>query len=148
MAKLSYLERLDQTIAELEIKREVNRKLLREEFKMAYESIKPANLIRNAIHQVTGSKELRENIVNYALGMGAGYLTKKVLIRGSKNPVRNIIGNILQFGISNVVSKKSDIIRTAGTGVLKYLFGRTKKVKPGQAEIEEQRFNQSLYMDA
>jgi hypothetical protein len=145
---MNYLETLDETIRKLEMQRDNERMLLKEQFQIAYESIKPANLVRSAIKEVTQSKELRENLLNYAVGMGTGYITKKVVVGKSHNPLRSLLGNVLQFGVSNVISKKSDLIKSAGTGLLKMILGKRKNRKSNPEDLDQERFNEALYMDA
>jgi hypothetical protein len=40
--------------------------------------------------------------------MTTGYLTKKVLLGGTHNPIKRILGTILQFAITNIVTKQSE----------------------------------------
>jgi hypothetical protein len=151
MAKINYAEALDETIKKLEDQQKQEKKLLKEQFNVAYESLKPANLIKSAIKEFTTSGELKDNMVNYAVGMGTGYLSKKAVVGSSHNPFKNILGTIVQYGVSNIVSKKSDLIKSAGNGLLNLLFHK-KKDKPEQKKIdrpatEDEKFNDALYAD-
>ncbi len=148
MASINYTERLDETIRKLELQHADERKLLRQQFNEAYESIKPANLIRTAISDIATSPDLKGNLVNYAIGMGTGYLTRKVVMGATHNPLTKLLGGLLQVGVSNVVSKKSDLIKSAGTGLLKMILSKIGHKKRKEDSSEEQKYNEALYMDA
>jgi hypothetical protein len=44
--------------------------------------------------------------------MATGYLTKKILVRSSHNPFKRILGNVLQFAITNIVAKRTDPLKS------------------------------------
>jgi len=148
MATVNYVEALDEAIRKMENQRDEDRKILRAQFQVAYESVKPGNLVRSAIKEITESTDLRDNLLNYAIGAGTGYLAKKAVVRSSHNPFKNLLGNVLQMGVTNVVSKKSDLIKTVGSALLKALFRKkNKKQENEEQETEEEQFNEALYSD-
>lgn len=79
---------------------------LKEEFHNLLVSLKPANIIKNTIHEVQESTELKHNIFKVALGLGAGYFSRKLVIGKSAGIVKKALGTALQYGITNFVAKK------------------------------------------
>jgi hypothetical protein len=111
---------LRTAIIQLEIKQAEERDLLKGQFLLAYDSIKPINIIKGALNDISSSPYLIDNVIGTALGMATGYLSKKVIIGTSANIFRNIIGSILQFGVTNLVAKHPDGIKSIG----QYIFNR------------------------
>jgi len=69
-------------------------------------SLSASNMLKNALKDVVQSPGLRSNTVNTAIGIGAGFLAKKIYIGGSENIFRKITGSAIQFLITNFVRKK------------------------------------------
>lgn len=121
---------LNETIVLLQNKRAEELKLLKEQFHLTYESLKPINLIKSTFHEVTASPEIKNNILNNAIGLTTGYLSRKVLVGASHNPIKKIFGILLQFAIANVVSKHTDTIKSAGENLLHRIFKNGKEASP------------------
>lgn len=117
---------LDEKILELEAKRDHELYLLKEQFHEAYESIKPVNIIKNAIHEVVTSPDMKNNVAGNALSLGVGFLSKKILVGKSHNPIKRFLGNLFQFAITNVVAKHSDSIISEGSGLLNRYMNHKK----------------------
>ncbi len=126
MNKLSPTEDLNQRISSLQNKKVEDLRIMKEEFHTVYESMKPMNLIKNAIHEISTAPDLKNNLVDGAIGLGTGFLTKKLLIGNSINPIKNIIGNVLEFAIANVVSKHTDSIKSTGINLIQKFLNRKK----------------------
>ncbi|MDP1725230.1 MAG: hypothetical protein Q8M15_00500 [Bacteroidota bacterium] len=100
---------------------------LKEQFHLAVESLKPVNLLKSAFQKVVASPEIKNNLVNDAIGLTTGYLSKKVLVGATHNPIKKLFGVLLQFTIAHVVAKHSDTIKSAGAMLLQR-FMKPKKV--------------------
>lgn len=129
MKKKNETDTLNQTIISLQNKQAQELKSLKEQFHLTYESLKPINLIKNTIAQVTESPEIKNNLVNNAIGLTTGYLSKKVLFGASHNPIKKVLGTLLQFAIANVVSKHSDTIKSTGENLLHRFLKYRKETK-------------------
>lgn len=111
MKKANATDTLNQTIALLENRQKQELKILKEQFEITYESLKPVNLIKGAFKEMSTASDLKGNIINNIIGMSTGYITKKLLLGSSHNPVRRILGTVLQFVITNVVTKHTDTLK-------------------------------------
>lgn len=100
--------------------------LLKKQFHVAYESIKPINLIKSTFHEVTSSPEIKNNLISSAIGLGTGLLSKKLLMGSSHNHIRRALGTLLEFAVTNVVSKHTDGIQTIGGNLLKRFLKHSK----------------------
>lgn len=111
MKKSNETDRLNQAIASLENKQALELSSLKQQFELTYESLKPLNIIKSVFSEMTTSSEIKGNLISNAIGMSTGYLTKKVLLGSSHNPIKKILGTLLQYVITNVVTKHSDNIK-------------------------------------
>lgn len=126
MAKISSDINLQTVIPQLEILKTAEAALLKAELHEAYESMRPINLIKSTMKEVAESPDLHNNMLNTAVGLTTGYISKSLFERVSTNPLRKIMGIALLFGVTNVVTKNPNIVRKMGITVFN-LFNYLKK---------------------
>ncbi len=124
MENKTHIQTLNEKIYFLQNQKAEELKLLKEQFNVVHESIKPINLIKNAFHEMTTSPEIKGNLVDNAIGLTTGFLSKKLIFGTGANPIRNILGNILQSAVSNIVSNHADGIKAKGANLILKLFNR------------------------
>jgi hypothetical protein len=104
---------LKKAIELLEGEQAVKWQRLKEQSYAAYESLKPANLFRSALNDISSSPYLIDNIIGTALGLATGYFSKRLVVGASVNKVRKLFGLVLQFGIANLVTHRAKNLRSA-----------------------------------
>lgn len=124
MKNTSSYARLQNEIELLEDEQAFKRELLKEQINITYESLRPLSIIRSALKNISSSPNLTENVLGSAAGLASGYLSKKIFIGTSGNIIRKLIGLILQFGITNVVSRHPEAIRSFGQFILEHVFSK------------------------
>jgi len=124
MPKITSIIELRESIALLEIKQAEEGAVLKEQFKETYENLKPINLIKNTLHEFTSAPDLKGDLMNVSLSMAAGFLSKKVAIGNSNNPFKQILGTLLQMGVTSIVSKNAEGIKSGTKSILNNLFGK------------------------
>jgi hypothetical protein len=113
MENISTPAGLKEAIQSLEAEKSIQFQEMRANFLLAYESLKPANLIESTMKEIGSSPYLFNNIFNVALGLVAGYLSKKALSIGkSNNKSRKLLGLILQLGVANLVVYAPNAIKS------------------------------------
>ncbi len=112
MQKITTAEELKNTIQQLEYKQALEWVLLKEQFLTTCESLKPLNVIKNTFKEFTTSPDIKNKILDTAIGLATGYLSKALMVGSSHNPLKKIVGAFLQIGISNVVSKNAETIKS------------------------------------
>jgi hypothetical protein len=117
MQKTDLSAGLREAILVLEKRQAAEGKILKDHFLQAYESIKPINLIKNTFKEITESNELKDNIINTSVGLATGFVSKKLFVGRSHNPFKRLLGSVLMFGITNVVSKNTETIKAIGKGL-------------------------------
>jgi len=101
-------------ILQLERKQTEEAKIMKAQFLVAVESIKPINLIKSAFIEATESEDLQDNVINSSIGLSVGYLSKVLFQAGSGSPIRKMIGTALMFGIKKIVAQNPDTVKTLG----------------------------------
>lgn len=132
---------LMEKISLLEIRQAQELSLLREQLHSTYENLKPLNLIKSTLNEVTSSPELKDNLLNNVIGITTGFLSKKILVGATHNPIKRVAGAILEFAVANVVAKHSDTIKALGEVFLRRIFGNRAKTKH---EVLEREINLSI----
>jgi hypothetical protein len=122
MQKITSTAELKNAIQLLEAEHALKGQLLKDQLFLTYESLKPINILRKTLKEITSSKDLIDNIPGTLIGLASGYLSKKIFTGGSGNIFRKLLGAVLQFGITNVVAKNSDIIRSTGLAIFQHFL--------------------------
>lgn len=119
---------LHEKIAALELKKKHHFHAMKQDYHELVESIKPQNIVKNTWNKITNGEdsELRNQILDTAVGLGTGYITKKILFRGSGLKGK-IFGGLLQLVITNLVAKNADSIKNWGLGAFKSLLHKKNK---------------------
>ena len=118
MDKITCAAELRIAIQTLEFERDIQGQILQEQFFVTFESLKPANLIKSTLHEITSSPYLIDNMLGAVMGMVSGYVSKKIAVGTSHSLIRKILGSVLQFGITNVVAQHPDMLKTAGNFII------------------------------
>lgn len=129
MKKIHNAAELKNRILELESQRIVDEQAMKSQFHETYEQFKPANILKNTVKEVTSSPKFRHNLLNIALGIGTGFLSKKLIVGKDAGLVKKTLGTILQFGVTALVARsKSNEEETEHKkgGILKRIFSGVK----------------------
>lgn len=131
MVKQSAVDSLKESIRLLEIRQAEEGEQLREQFKITYESLKPINLIKNSLNDIVNSAEIKNSLFETIVSLVSGYLTQKFIVNSKSNVFVKLLGVLMQFGITNLVSKNAETIRTFITNLIE------KYTTPAEEEIPE-----------
>jgi hypothetical protein len=123
---------LKNAIQLLEADQAVKGELLKEQFKVIYESLRPSNLIKQILQDISSSPFLIDNIFSTGMGIASGFLTNKIFVGKSGSIIRNLLGTVLQFGVTNVVAQHPSAVKSIGEVIMQFLVGRkrTNSKKP------------------
>jgi hypothetical protein len=135
MKKITSVSELRNEISLLEKKKKDDAVLLKKEIHLVFESLKPVNLVKSTFNELTASPEIKGNILNVALGHVTGYLSKKIIVGATRNPLKKLFGAVLQIGVAKIVTKNSEGIKSTGLNFIKKIFNK----KPEQFSAAEEK---------
>ena len=75
------------------------------------DSVSPSAMVKSVLQNVGGSPELRATALDTAIGIGTGFLGRKLYVGGSNNLLKKITGSALQFFLTTLVRNKMPDIR-------------------------------------
>lgn len=113
---------LKMAIERLESQNLMQKNVITEQFNNTVESLKPMNLLKSSFSKVAKAPGLVENIINATVGLGAGFLSKRMLIGKSTGILKKLLGNAIEFGVAGLVTKNSGSIKNSGVGLFNKLF--------------------------
>ena len=110
---------LKAAILQLEQKQFIQKEALVQQFNETYESFKPVNLIKNEFKKITGAigapSDTKNTILKTALGLGVGFLTKKLFfIGGTGGIIKKLFGTVVELGVAKLVAGNADKIVEKG----------------------------------
>lgn len=113
MRNISSTAELLDTIQILEAEQAGHLYHMREKFYITRESLRPVNLIGNSLKGMVTSPNLVNNILGVAVGLFTGYLSRKAMFAGvATNKYRRILGKVLQYGITGIVARSPQVIKS------------------------------------
>src|ERR1035437_8473301 len=124
MKKITSIVELRESILLLEIKQANEGRLLKEQFKTTYESLRPVNLIKNKFNELTTSPDFKGKLLNATLSLAAGYLSRKVVVGATHNPLKQLLGTLLQMGVTGLVSKNADGIKSTAMHLINAVLSK------------------------
>lgn len=128
MKKIHKSAELKDAILELEAKKIVSEEALKRQFHETIEIFKPANIVKNTVSEVSASPQFRHNILNLALGLGAGYISNKIATGKKAGLLARTAGTALQFGVTSLIAKNKANEENVGHkkgSLLKRIFSRS-----------------------
>jgi hypothetical protein len=121
MQAITSTSELKSAIKELELEHDIQAKVLTNQIHLTYESLKPINLIRDTLKDVTSMSYPTDNILGVSIGLVSGYITKKLYIGTSDNPFKKLMGSIVQFGVAH-------ILKSIGQSIFQNIFAKNEKI--------------------
>ncbi len=128
MKKICSAKELKDAIAELEFQKEAQETELQDRMKELYERLRPVNIVKNTL-QDAFSGNSKGGLLNAAIGLGSGFLSKKLVIGQSVGLLRKIIGLAVEFGVAGLVAKNVTQIKNKGSEIISRIFPKKNKPK-------------------
>lgn len=133
MQSISSREELREAIEVLETEQALKGQLLKEQFILTYDSLKPINVLRRTLKEITSGQSMADDIPGTIMGLVSGYLSRKILTGRSANIFRKLLGSALQIGVTNVVAKNSNMIRAVGLALIEHFLHRKNMTSKNHA---------------
>lgn len=124
MQKITSIAELKSAIQELEYQQVNEWPVLKEQFLDTYENLKPINLIKNTLSDLTIGPDLKGDLLNITLSLAAGFISKKIAVGSTHNPLKQLLGTLLQMGVTSIVSKNADGIKSTTMNIINNIFSK------------------------
>lgn len=103
MGTINKKEALRDKIAYLQNKQQLELESLKEQFHITCKGLKPINLIKDSLQEISSSSDMKKDLLMGALNLTTGYLSHKM----DHNPVKNILTKALGFVVNKFSGKKA-----------------------------------------
>lgn len=100
------MQLLDEAIMQLEEKRHRDFEALKMQFYQTSDSFKPINIFNQAVKDFRKLPEVKTNLIETMLSIFGGYLSKRMLLGKTNSITKKILGYVLQYTVTNFISKK------------------------------------------
>jgi hypothetical protein len=108
MNRIETIEELKDAIRLAEDKQSVSGNLLKKQFLMTCDTLKPGSLLRSTIKEVTSHRKLVKIVALTALALTTSSLSKKIVIGTSGTLLIKILAGIIQHGTTRFLRKKGN----------------------------------------
>lgn len=122
MGHIQSTDQLKQAIEILEAEHSEKGMLLKEQFNLTYENLKPLSLLKSAVKELTASLYMADNTLGSFAGIATGYLSRRLIIGNSGSIFRKLFGAILQYSVTNLVARHPDQIKALGHFLIRKIF--------------------------
>jgi len=136
MAKPTAVEALKESIRLLEIRQEEEGQILKAQFRLTYDSLKPINFIKNSLKDLTESVEIKTGVFETIVSILTGYFTKKIMVSSKSNLFTKIFGALLQFGVTSVLAKNAESIRSFLADLIDKFFHPEEEVADDELKVD------------
>ena len=124
--KVTNSDELEAAIAELELKAAAQKIDIQETFTAVSENLKPLNLVKNGVRSVF-SGEHKEDILNALIGLGSGFLSRRLILGKSTGIMGKTVGKAIQWGMAGLVSKNAEKIKEKAGELIDRFFKKKKQ---------------------
>jgi hypothetical protein len=124
MGKTTSTSELKTLIILLSQKQEEDERLLKEQLLIAANSLRPANIIKSTFSDFSNSTSFKDSLINNALSLAGGYVSKKIVEGEHPNPISKTLGTLIQIGMSSLISSNSIQIKSGLAGLVQLFSGK------------------------
>lgn len=126
---------LHSVIFELEQKKMQQEVALKTQYHITSESLKPVNLLREGIGNITDMPGIGGGLLKTAVGIAVAVLSKKLFIGKSSSIAKKLVGGIFELAVANTTINNADKVKAYGISLYRNLFKKRSNHKPANEEI-------------
>lgn len=122
-------EVIQDTIIRLEQKRDQDLLELKQQLRATGQSLKPSNMIKDVVHEVTESKKIKSLLIKAAIGVAIGFAAKKLIgrQRAKVNVKNKFLGDALKYGLNVLTARRNGLIKAAGLYAANHILNTIRK---------------------
>jgi hypothetical protein len=123
MHKIETTADLKRAIQQMECLQTTDFISLKNQLTAACEKLKPINIIKSKFRKLVLAPAKNE-VVNTVMGLATGFVSRKILIGKSSNPLVKIVGFVIERIIANKVTKNAAEIKAIGSIILQKIISQ------------------------
>ena len=130
MESIQTKQDLQSAILHLEQRQLLEKNAMQKYYQESYEYMRPVNLLKTAINEITHADELKKDMLKAAVALAIGFLARKIIetyVVKSRTPVAIAIETILQIVISGWVAKNGNILKDIALYFFKTILQRKQQ---------------------
>jgi len=127
MEKQNPTQILKQQISALEIKQAEEGKMLKDHFQKTYDSLKPANLIKNSVKDFFYPEGISETVIETSAIIISGLISKKILNSTKIGTTMKLLSSLLQLSATSLITKYSEDIKNFAMNFFDRITHKEKK---------------------
>ncbi len=109
--EITSMNRLNERVKQLEEEVLLKTAILKGQAAELADDLKPSALLKGAVAEIAYTKKLKAGALDTTIGMGAGWLVRKIYQARSKSIFKKLTGFILQNITTGIVTSKAPAIR-------------------------------------
>lgn len=95
---------------------------IKTQFELTHQYFVPSQFFKNILQEVVTKPNIKNDLMDLIIGLIMGYLSKKMVIGSTRNPIKKVFGWVLEFVIANFTAKHTQAIKSIGGYVIKRFF--------------------------
>lgn len=127
MYKISTSSELREAIIQLELKRDNQENLIKEQFHITYESFKSINLLKKVILEIATSPGLMSGLVRTIVDLTRRKTYKNQLNEAPSASIKSIFQSLISTSVSKLIYDNSDTLLLFGQYFIRRLFHKKEK---------------------
>jgi hypothetical protein len=127
MSKIIDIAGLENAVKQLQERQRAEFDSLKIQVLHSYNSLKPANIIRNTLHTLSVEPDFKGDLLNAGVSLAAGFVSKKIAVGSTHNPIKQLLGTFLQMSVTHFVAKNADSIKETTHQAIKSIFGKKEE---------------------
>ena len=130
MQKITNISELRIAITQLENKQATEWILLNEQLLLVRNSLHPLEIIKRSIKETIFPSPAKNDLLGTIMGLTAGFISKALVIGTTANPVKKLLGALLELKVTNAVAKNAGTLGVYAESIITFL----KRKKPLKVE--------------
>jgi len=126
MVTVKTTDELQEAIIRLEQQRKDELLMLKNQVQETFEELRPTRLLKNVLHDVVARPGAGQGLVDTSLGLMAGHLSEKFVVGNTGNPIKKVLGSILKYAVTNMVTRHPGAIKAVGMGIFRGIAALTQ----------------------
>jgi hypothetical protein len=130
MEKITSVAELRQTILKVEAEQALKGQILKEQVNLTIEVLRPASLLKRVIETLGSNPSLANEFLGTSVGLASGFLSRKLVVGKSRNLFRNILGTLIQYGVTSFIARNSEVVKAIGQHIIHSMFVSKEEDNP------------------